>query len=138
MGIRVLQEIFDVRNRYDLSYRVSRLFRRSFLIGADIVNESLEPGQPGEIISHSSRNVVVYYASDDLSLRSSKVSNRRNRVASTGPFGAGGYGKDFTKRVLRRLRRCEYSLRLALGLFLFSSTMKMVARDLYSNTSGKR
>jgi len=47
-------------------------------------------GHAGELISHASRNVVVYYASDDLALRSSKVANLKNKIASrrlghTGP-----------------------------------------------------
>ena len=59
-------------------------------MAADIVNESLEDGQDGRLISQSSRNVSVYYASDDLALRSSKISNLKNMVASrrlghTGP-----------------------------------------------------
>jgi len=52
------------------------------LVAADILNESLHKGQPGELISHSSRNVVVYYASDDLALRASKISNLKNGEAS--------------------------------------------------------
>ena len=59
-------------------------------MAADIVNESLEDGQEGLLISRASRNVSVYYASDDFALRSSKLSNLKNKVASrrlghTGP-----------------------------------------------------
>ena len=90
MGNRVLRETLSVWNRYDLADGVPLIFRNTFLIAADIVNESLEIGKPGEHICYSSRNVVVYYASDDLALRASKVSNLKNKIASrrlghTGP-----------------------------------------------------
>ena len=94
MGNRVLRETLLAWNRYDLADGVPLLFRNSFLVAADVVNESLHVGQPGELISHASRNVVVYYASDDLALRASKASNLRNRIASrrlghTGPENMG-------------------------------------------------
>ena len=90
MGNRVLRETLSVWNRYDLSNGVPLLFRNTVLMAADIVNESLEEGQDGRLISQSSRNVSVYYASDDLALRASKISNLKNKVASrrlghTGP-----------------------------------------------------
>lgn len=90
MGNRVLRETLAVWNRYDLPDGVPLLFRNTFLVAADIVNESLQSGQRGELICSASRNVVVYFASDDLALRASKVSNLANRIASrrlghTGP-----------------------------------------------------
>ncbi|MYM63063.1 alpha/beta hydrolase [Pseudomaricurvus sp. HS19] len=90
MGNRVLRETLSVWNRYDLADGVPLLFRNTFLVAADIVNESLHHGHPGELISHASRNVIVYHASDDLALRASKVSNLKNKIASrrlghTGP-----------------------------------------------------
>lgn len=90
MGNRVLRETLSNWHRYDQPQGLPLLFRNTFLIAADIVNESLHRGQAGELISHTSRNVVVYYASDDLALRASKVANVRNAVASrrlghTGP-----------------------------------------------------
>jgi esterase/lipase superfamily enzyme len=90
MGNRVLRETFSVWNKYDLASGVPLLFRNTFLMAADIVNESLESDQEGILISQASRNVSVYYASDDLALRSSKISNLKNKVASrrlghTGP-----------------------------------------------------
>ncbi|UCD10510.1 MAG: alpha/beta hydrolase [Nitrospinaceae bacterium] len=90
MGNRVLRETLRAWDRYDLASGVPMLFRNTFLVAADIVNEFLEPGNSGELISHASRNVVVYFASDDLALRASKVSNLKNKVASrrlghTGP-----------------------------------------------------
>jgi esterase/lipase superfamily enzyme len=90
MGNRVFRETLSVWNKYDLANGVPLLFRNTFLMAADIVNESLEEEEPGILISQASRNVSVYYASDDLALRSSKISNLRNKVASrrlghTGP-----------------------------------------------------
>ena len=90
MGNRVLRETLVVWNEYDLANGIPLLFRNTILMAADVVNETLEKGEDGRLISQSSRNVSVYYASDDLALRSSKLSNLKNRIASrrlghTGP-----------------------------------------------------
>ena len=90
MGARVLRQTLINWHRYDQPHGLPLLFRNTFLVAADIVNESLHRGEPGELISHVSRNVSVYYASDDLALRASKVSNLANAEASrrlghTGP-----------------------------------------------------
>ena len=82
MGNRVLRETLRVWRKYSLPGGVPLLFRNTFLIAADIVNESLEEGHSGELIVHASRNVTVYFASDDLALRASKASNLKNRIAS--------------------------------------------------------
>lgn len=94
MGNRVLRQTLLAWNKYDLPGGVPLLFRNTFLMAADVVNETLEKGQPGELICHSSRNVSVYFASDDLALRSSKLSNLKNKIASkrlghTGPENMG-------------------------------------------------
>jgi len=90
MGNRVFRETLSVWNKYDLANGVPLLFRNTILMAADIVNETLEEKEEGRLISQSSRNVSVYYASDDLALRSSKISNLKNKIASrrlghTGP-----------------------------------------------------
>jgi len=90
MGNRVFRETLSVWNQYDLANGVPLLFRNTILMAADIVNESLEYEDSGRLISQASRNVSVYFASDDLALRSSKVSNLKNKIASrrlghTGP-----------------------------------------------------
>jgi esterase/lipase superfamily enzyme len=90
MGNRVLRETLSVWNKYDLPKGVPMIFRNTFLVAADVVNETLHEGEPGELICHASRNVIVYHASDDLALRASKASNLKNKVASrrlghTGP-----------------------------------------------------
>ena len=90
MGNRVYRQTLRAWNKYDLPGGVPLLFRNSFLMAADVVNETLEKGHTGELISHASRNVSVYFASDDLALRSRKVSKLKNKIASrrlvhTGP-----------------------------------------------------
>ena len=90
MGNRVLRQTLSLWDEYDLANGVPLLFRNTFLMAADIVNESLEEKKSGRLISQASRNVSVYYASDDLALRASKLSNLKNKVASrrlghTGP-----------------------------------------------------
>lgn len=90
MGNRVFRETLAKWDEYDLAHGIPLLFRNTFLMAADIVNESLEEGKKGRLISHASRNVSVYHASDDLALRASKISNLKNKVASrrlghTGP-----------------------------------------------------
>ena len=90
MGNRVFRETLSAWNQYDLANGVPLLFRNTILMAADIVNESLEYDDSGKLISQASRNVSVYFASDDLALRSSKVSNLKNKIASrrlghTGP-----------------------------------------------------
>lgn len=90
MGNRVFRETLSKWDQYDLAAGVPLLFRNTILMAADVVNETLEKDEPGALISHASRNVSVYFASDDLALRSSKISNLKNKVASrrlghTGP-----------------------------------------------------
>ena len=46
MGNRVLRETLAAWNRYDLADGVPLIFRNTFLVAADIVNESLEVGEP--------------------------------------------------------------------------------------------
>jgi esterase/lipase superfamily enzyme len=80
MGNRVLRYTLESWANYFGS--VPLIFRNVFLAAADIANESLEPDEEGGQIPESARNVVVYHASDDLALRSSKVSNLKNKVVS--------------------------------------------------------
>lgn len=73
-----------------LSGQTPYVFRNIFMVAADVVNETLAKDEDGVFICRSARNVVVYHASDDLALRSSKVANLRNSIASrrlghTGP-----------------------------------------------------
>jgi esterase/lipase superfamily enzyme len=90
MGNRVLRGTLSQVVHYYQPGGVPFLFRNVFMAAADVVNNALEPGQEGQYIPQAARNVVVYYAADDLALRASKVANLRNSVASrrlghTGP-----------------------------------------------------
>jgi len=90
MGNRVLRATFAATVQYFLPQGMPLIFRNIFMAAADVVNEALEPGQEGQHISPATRNLVVYYASDDLAMRASKVANVGNRIASrrmghTGP-----------------------------------------------------
>ncbi|MDA3806995.1 MAG: hypothetical protein PF440_03690, partial [Thiomicrorhabdus sp.] len=90
MGNRVLRQTLAAWYKYDLPKGLPLIFRNTFLVAADVVNESLQEGETGELICHASRNVIVYHASDDLALRASKASNLKNNIASrrlghTGP-----------------------------------------------------
>ena len=90
MGNRVLRESVKAWGKYDRNYNLPIIFRNSFLASADVVNETLEPGKDGNLITQCSRNVTVYHASDDMALRASKITNLKNMIASrrlghTGP-----------------------------------------------------
>ena len=90
MGSRVLRETLQAWKKYSLPHGIPKLFRNIFLIAADLANTTLEHKERGEIICQAGRNVVVYYANDDLALRASKVINSQNMLASvrlgqTGP-----------------------------------------------------
>lgn len=90
MGNRVLRSALSLSVKYYPQNTLSLLFRNVFMAAADVVNESLEPGQAGEMIPTMSRNVVVYYAADDLALRASKIANAggtsaSRRLGHTGP-----------------------------------------------------
>lgn len=88
MGTRVVRNaLLSWANHYG---DVSQLFRNVFLVAADMANNNLEDGKDGQFIPHSARNVVVYYANDDLVMPASKLANLGNRKISrrmgmTGP-----------------------------------------------------
>jgi esterase/lipase superfamily enzyme len=89
MGARVLRGTFASTVKYFLPQGMPLVFRNIFLAAADIENEALEPAQEGQYISPAARNVVVYYAADDLAMRASKVANvgeiASRRLGHTGP-----------------------------------------------------
>ena len=89
MGNRVFRGSIKAWGKYYRSYRLPLIFRNVFMAAADVVNESLE-GLDGGLLCETARNVSVYYASDDVALRASKVANVASKVASrrlghTGP-----------------------------------------------------
>lgn len=90
MGNRVLRSALHLSSKYYPQSGLTLLFRNVFMAAADVVNETLEAGETGGVIPPMSRNVVVYYAADDLALRASKVasissSNASRRLGHTGP-----------------------------------------------------
>lgn len=89
MGNRVLRATFTSIVHYFLPQGMPLVFRNIFMAAADIVNEALEQGHEGQHISPAARNVVVYYAADDLAMRASKVANigeiASRRLGHTGP-----------------------------------------------------
>ncbi|MEA3363973.1 MAG: alpha/beta hydrolase [Thermodesulfobacteriota bacterium] len=103
MGNRVLRETLVAWNKYDLPKGLPLIFRNTFLVAADIVNEALHEGEPGELICHASRNVIVYHASDDLALRASKASNLKNNIASRRLGHTGPENMDRTPRNVYRV-----------------------------------
>lgn len=103
MGNRVLRQTLAEWERNDLPSGVPLLMRNTFMIAADVVNETVHEDQPGALISHASRNVVVYYASDDLALRASKAANLRNKVASRRLGHTGPENMDRTPRNVYRV-----------------------------------
>ena len=53
MGNRVFRETLAAWDKYDLANGVPLLFRNTILMAADIVNECLEEGERGRLISQS-------------------------------------------------------------------------------------
>lgn len=98
MGNRVLRETLFAWDKYDLPNGVPLIFRNAFLIAADIENESIHRGERASLICNASRNVVIYYASDDLALRSSKAANLKNKIASKRLGHSGPENMDLTPK----------------------------------------
>ena len=91
MGNRVLRETLKNAYKYTFTKGVPSLFGSIFMVAADVVNDTLE-NDGRHIADAVQHKVIVYYASDDFALRSSKVVNVRNAIAAkrlghTGPRG---------------------------------------------------
>lgn len=82
MGNRVLRTSISYWGKYDHHGMVPMLFRNVFMVAADVVNHCFEPGRSAALIPATARNVVVYYANDDLAMPASKVANIKNRLLS--------------------------------------------------------
>lgn len=82
MGNRVLRTAISYWGRYDHYGMVPMLFRNIFMVAADVVNHCFEPGRSGCLLPATTRNLVVYYANDDLAMPASKVANLKNRLTS--------------------------------------------------------
>jgi esterase/lipase superfamily enzyme len=90
MGNRVLRNAISFWGKHDHAEQIPQLFRNIFMVAPDVVNDCLEPHKSGALIPKAGRNVVVYYANDDLAMPASKLSNLKNKVVScrlgmTGP-----------------------------------------------------
>ena len=90
MGNRVLRNAIDSWANDDKCGNMPKLFRNVFMVAADVVNQTLERNEKGRYIPHSARNVVIYYANDDLAMPASKIANLKNmtvsrRLGMTGP-----------------------------------------------------
>jgi esterase/lipase superfamily enzyme len=90
MGCRVLRNAINSWAKYDMASNMPQIFRNVFMVAADVVNHTLEYDKKGRFIPDSARNVVVYYANDDLVMPASKLANLKNmtvsrRLVMTGP-----------------------------------------------------
>ncbi|MCL9775516.1 alpha/beta hydrolase [Vibrio methylphosphonaticus] len=90
MGNRVLLNAMNTWVNDERLGGMPQLFRHVFMVAADVKNQCLEQGENGRHIVDSAKNVVVYYASDDLAMSASKVANLKHltmsrRLGMTGP-----------------------------------------------------
>lgn len=90
MGNRVLKNALHDWAVRDFGGEIPQIFRNIFMVAADVKNECLEEDQDGRYIVDATRNLIVYYASDDYAMPSSKVANIKNKTLSrrmgmTGP-----------------------------------------------------
>ncbi len=60
MGSRVLRNALKTWVERDANGHMPQIFRNIFMAAPDVVNHTLEPGEDGQYIPHSARNVVVY------------------------------------------------------------------------------
>ncbi len=89
MGNRVLKNALKDWAVNHSAGQMPQIFRNVFMVAADVENEILEKGEDGQYIVDSARNVVVYYANDDLTMPASKLANSfttlTRRLGMTGP-----------------------------------------------------
>jgi hypothetical protein len=90
MGNRVLKSAMSSWVQDGRLGGMPMLFRNVFMVAADVENRSLEQGEDGRHIVDSAKNVLVFYASDDLAMSASKIANLKHITASrrlgmTGP-----------------------------------------------------
>lgn len=90
MGNRVLRQALFCWSRFHRKGQVPLMFRNIFMAAPDVFNEALENSREGRFICHSTRNVIVYYASDDRILGAGTVGplgadSASRRLGHTGP-----------------------------------------------------
>jgi len=75
MGNRVNRESLLSVAKYEGLNLPNYMFASSFMVAADVPNESLESHHPGYIVAKTSSKVIVYYAEDDNALEVSNLAN---------------------------------------------------------------
>lgn len=78
MGNRVLKSAMSSWVQDRCLGGMPLLFRNVFVVAADIENHALERDEDGRHIVDSAKNVLVFYASDDLAMSASKVANLKH------------------------------------------------------------
>lgn len=90
MGARVLSGALNRAVQYFQLNGFPLIFRNIFLSAPDLVDEALESDQEGMWIPFAARNVVVYYASDDRALQSSRFVNLAGNNVNSRRLGQRG------------------------------------------------
>jgi len=91
MGNKVLVNALKDWAENESGGQMPQIFRNIFMIAADVENHILEAGKAGQYIPSSARNVVAYFANDDLGMSASKVANLKNGSISR-RLGMSGLG----------------------------------------------
>ncbi|WAJ70398.1 alpha/beta hydrolase [Catenovulum adriaticum] len=82
MGNRVLRNAFASWAKHDHRGAAPLLFRNIFMMAPDVVNQCLEPGESAAVLPQCARNLVVYFANDDLAMPASKLANLKCKSVS--------------------------------------------------------
>ena len=87
MGNRVLRGTLAAWNRYDLSHGVPLIFRNTFMVAADVVNETLHEGHPGELICHEEDpcDALFLVESGEVEVRAHSDDGSAGEVSRIGP-----------------------------------------------------
>lgn len=80
MGARVLKNALNELAK--TKSNILSTFINIFIAAPDLSNDALEAGQEGELIAKAAKQVVVYYASDDLALAASRLANLRYKITA--------------------------------------------------------
>ncbi|TIH19322.1 alpha/beta hydrolase [Marinifilum sp. JC120] len=102
MGGRVMLKSLPFFAKNIARADVPFLFTNTFLMASDIPNECLGKGEEGHYICSASRNIVCYYANDDIAMPASKAANVKNMVFSRrmGHTGPEDWGEIVKKKVI--------------------------------------
>jgi esterase/lipase superfamily enzyme len=111
MGNRVLKSAMSSWVQDERLGGMPLLFRNVFMVAADVENHCLEEGEDGRYIVDSAKNVLVFYAGDDLAMSASKVANFKHITASrrlgmTGPERLSALPKNVYEFNCDRFNQC--------------------------------